>query len=443
MSSRCLVSLAACLALIPTGLRAQQRPLPSCDQYEVALRADPKNLEAAARLGQCSVRDYEMIAPGGDSSRLAFRSSWTTALRALRRAVELDPTYDRAYRPLFAILFAETRDGCSFATSACTHVAANVRDGDSVITTPRLVRLNTPGVDTYDEVISETQNKGHPNITEARDLAARWATVAPNDRRPHEYLGQALLRLGDPARAADELERAALLGDAASRRNLFWNRFEALVKSDRGADARRVLDEAVSDPARDTTHFRSYTVAGLNALVGRHRAPAVDSNLARQNRTRLDSILRSHPAEPVRPGFSARLAAGDTAGARRELAQTESGLTPRDGMRRFPRIGIMHLESAVSRLALGDTAVAETRLAEIEDVFNHGRFQFVTLMFEGDRPWLGRVWMLSGNLAAARRRFPDAARMYRRVIGLWGGGDPDVQPLVDEARAKLASLPVR
>ena len=29
--------------------------------------------------------------------------------------------------------------------------------------------------------------------------------------------------------------------------------------------------------------------------------------------------------------------------------------------------------------------------------------------------------------------------MYRRVVGLWGGGDPDVQPVVDQARAKLAA----
>lgn len=103
----------------------------------------------------------------------------------------------------------------------------------------------------------------------------------------------------------------------------------------------------------------------------------------------------------------------------------------------------MHLESAVSHLALGDTAGAETRLAEIEDVFNRGRFQYVTLMYQGVGPWLGRAWMLSGNLAAARRRFPEAERMDRRVTGLWGGGDPDLQPLVDDARAKLESLPVR
>jgi hypothetical protein len=87
------------------------------------------------RLGRCTVRDEEMVAPDGDSSRLAFRSSWTTALRALRHAVELNPGYVPAYQPLFFILFAETRDGCWHATGMCSHVASIVRDGDSVITT--------------------------------------------------------------------------------------------------------------------------------------------------------------------------------------------------------------------------------------------------------------------------------------------------------------------
>jgi hypothetical protein len=103
----------------------------------------------------------------------------------------------------------------------------------------------------------------------------------------------------------------------------------------------------------------------------------------------------------------------------------------------------MHLGSAGNHLALGDTAGAEARLAEIEQVLNDGRFQFTVSVMYGDRPWLGRAWMLSGDLAAARRRFSEAARMYRRVIGLWAGGDSDLQPLVGAARAKLESLPAR
>ncbi|HSQ31477.1 MAG TPA: hypothetical protein VLN49_16590 [Gemmatimonadaceae bacterium] len=117
MLTRFLLSFSAYCALLPENLQPQQRAPEPCHQYQAAVQADPRNLEAAASLGRCSFRDYEMIAPHGDSSRLAFRSSWNTALRALRHAVDVDPQYAGAYRPLFAILFAETRDGCSAATA--------------------------------------------------------------------------------------------------------------------------------------------------------------------------------------------------------------------------------------------------------------------------------------------------------------------------------------
>jgi hypothetical protein len=43
----------------------------------------------------------------------------------------------------------------------------------------------------------------------------------------------------------------------------------------------------------------------------------------------------------------------------------------------------------------------------------------------------------------ARGRPAEAARLYRRVIELWGGGDADLQPVVDRARERLSALPGR
>jgi tetratricopeptide (TPR) repeat protein len=417
MPSRLLRSLTAFAVLSAADLQALQGPPARCDRYESAVRADPNNLDAAANLGLCSVRDYEMIALDGDSTHLVFRSSWSTALRALRHAVELDRGYSRAYRPLFTILFAETRDGCSSVTRECRHVSPVVRAGDSVLTIPRLVRLNVPDVDTYEEVVRESQTTRRANLTEARALAERWVAVAPRDRRPHEYLGQALLRLGDPAAATAELESAATLGTPASRRALFWDRMEALVKSDRGEEARRVLDEAVSDPGRDTTQLHNYTLAGLNALLGRYR--------------------------PASPDTSVRArAAGDTSGARRELARQDSLLAPMQRMRRFPRVDETTLVSAEQHLALGDTLGAEARLSEIERPFNDQRFQYIVTVY-GAGAWPGRAWLLSGDMAAARGRREEASRMYRRVIGLWGGGDANLKAVVDQARARLFALSAR
>jgi len=365
MLRRCLVVLAVYCVLDPVCLGSQTTAPAPCDRFRAAVEADPKNLGAAVSLGLCTLEDEEMVAPGGDSSRLAFRSSWGTALRALRHAVEIDPTYDGAYRPLFYMLFADTRDGCSRSTGKCLHVAPILREGDSVLTPPRLVRSSPGGGSPYEGVVRETRASSQANIAEARALAERWASAAPNDRRPHEYLGRAFLRQGDPAAAANELELAAALGDAASRRELFWYRLEALVKSGRGVDARRVLDEAVNDPGRDTSALRAYTVAGLNELLGRNRPPPVDSARMRQmdsirmraNRMRIDSMsrtLQSNP--PARRGFSALLADGDTLEARRQLAQLDSTLARMSGGNSLPRVTAMHLGSATNHLALADTA---------------------------------------------------------------------------------------
>jgi tetratricopeptide (TPR) repeat protein len=425
-------------ALVALQPSIGQRPPQACDQFEAALRTDPRNLDAAANLGRCAFRDYEMIAPGGDSSRLVFRSSWSTALRALRHAVQIEPTYPNAYRPLFRILFAETRDGCSFVTGDCRYVAAVLRDGDTIVTVPRLVVLSAVP-DPYALVVQQSQTTRRENLIEARDIARRWAAVAPNDARPHEYIGQALLRLGDAAEATTELELAAAMGTAESRRALFWDRIEALIKTDRGVDARRVLDEAVADPERDTTLLEPHAVAGLNALLGRDRPAPVDSLRFRALWAQRDSMLRANPPRrDTSRSVSDLIAARDTAGARRALARVDSSITPRANV--IMSVGEATLWSARQHLALGDTAGALARLGDIERVLNSRQLRFAVTLLSWSPPWLGRAWLLAGDVAAALGKTEDARGMYRRVVGLWDGGDPEVQPVVDQARTRLDSL---
>jgi tetratricopeptide (TPR) repeat protein len=386
------------VALLAVRLGAQRAP-ESCEQFEAATRGDSASAQAWYRLGRCAHRDYEMVAPNGDSTRLAFRSSWTTALRALRRAVSLDPRFAPAYRPLFAILFAETRDGCSFASGLCTHVAPNLRDGDTVITIPRRVVV---GPDPYGAVVREADASRRTNLLEARDVAARWASVAPNDPAPHAYLGRALLRLGDPVGAADELERAAAMRTPNSRGEIFFDRFEALVKANRGADARRAIDEAASNPGRDSVHL-SVRLVGFDMLVGRvRRLPPrpIDWARARLNRARIDSM----PANRFGSDYPQEL-----------------------------------FGSARMHLAVHDTAGAEVQLAELERLVMKAPFQN-NFAIASLGPWLGDAWLLAGDVAAARGRRAEADGMYRRLVGLWEGGDSDLQHLVRDAQAHFAVL---
>lgn len=422
--------VAALLGVLWTSdLRAIQRPPEACDSHAAAVRADPADLDAAARLGQCSVRDYEMIALDGDSSRMVFRTSWSPALRALRHAVELDPGFERAYRPLFRILFADTRDGCSSVTWECRHVAPVLRIGDSIQTVPRLVDERSD--DPYGRVHEESRSTRRANLSEARALAERWATLAPRDRRPHEYLARALLHLGDHSAATVEFELAAALGTPASRRALFRDRVEALIRCDMGDEARRVIDEATSDPGRDTTSLDTYRLAALNALVGRDR-PMKVAPLS------LPPLGAGAPSAPPPPTIEELLAKGDESGARLLLARLDASLAPQPGEWRVPRVDETFLYAATMHLALGDTVAAESRLSQIDRALYDRHERFSELETYDGRPWLGRAWLLSGEVSAARGRRDDATRMFRRVIGLWAGGDADLQPLVERARTRLA-----
>jgi hypothetical protein len=101
------------------------------------------------------------------------------------------------------------------------------------------------------------------------------------------------------------------------------------------------------------------------------------------------------------------------------------------------------LLSAEAHLVLGDSAVALDRLVEFEE--HRWRFQpsYYNLWPQGlmlsSLLW-GRTWLLMGDLAAAQNRNDVAIRGYRRVVGMWGAGDAEVQPAVARARAALTRL---
>ena len=91
---------------------------------------------------------------------------------------------------------------------------------------------------------------------------------------------------------------------------------------------------------------------------------------------------------------------------------------------------------------LGDSAVALDRLVEFER-----RWVYQPLisplwpqgLMMSSMLW-GRTWLLMGDLAAARGRNDVAIRAYRRVVGMWSTGDPELQPAVVRARQALATL---
>jgi len=136
------------------------------------------------------------------------------------------------------------------------------------------------------------------------------------------------------------------------------------------------------------------------------------------------------------------LAAGDTGAARSMLAREDSDIASNSRWRMASRESEAIFASAEQHLALGDTSGAEAQFARIEEVFIDAQFRFSPLLRGYGRPWIGRAWLRHGDVLAARRHRDDAIKMYRRVVGLWGGieTDPEITPVVDSARSRLASL---
>ena len=132
------------------------------------------------------------------------------------------------------------------------------------------------------------------------------------------------------------------------------------------------------------------------------------------------------------------LALGDTTRFRRALAALDSSL---DAQRDEADAGEA-IVAAEAHLVLMDTAGALARLRTFRD--NTWAMTPIIGQIGIGFGQVGMLWprtfLLLGDLAAASGSRAEAAQGYRRFIGMWDGGDAETQPLVQRARAALASL---
>lgn len=102
----------------------------------------------------------------------------------------------------------------------------------------------------------------------------------------------------------------------------------------------------------------------------------------------------------------------------------------------------LSLVGAYGHLSLADTAGALVALRRFRDVT--WRHTSILDQLVGGFAFAGMLWprtfLLLGDLAAATGRREGAADAYRKFIGMWETGDPEVQPMVERARAALAKL---
>lgn len=479
--------------------QARNRWGESCDAYGSLVRADSADVEAWYNLGECNYHNPDVIAIGGDTTRVAFRGSWNLALRAFRRTLELDPTYHLAFAHIPDILQTDQRTGCRAPApgQACVeaYAAIVVRDGDSLATTP-VSQVTGQAELARQRMDAARTNSRRANYLQAADIARAWVEAGagrPEPRARSAY-GRALLRTGDLQGAAREMGAAA--GPSWSRPEriqITADQLELLLKLDRHAEALALVDSLLA--ATDTTVPVRVAGALIAATMGRLHGfdqrtstlsplPAArpyfaatarvavgitPESLAATERDVSAAItaqsggrvapsavlgplyiwgLRLHPAGSVALDTADRspllritafMLGGDAARARAALQQFDS--TVLAAAIETPEDGSLLL-SADAHLMLGDSAAALDRLVEFER-----RWLYQPLLSQlwpqglmiSSMLW-GRTWLLMGDLAAARGRNDVAIRAYRRVVGMWSTGDAEVQPAVTRARQALARL---
>jgi tetratricopeptide (TPR) repeat protein len=467
----------------------------ACTIFDRMVRNDSSDVEAWYNLGECSFHDQTVLPVSGDSNHFVFRSSWNVMLRAFRKTLELDPTYHLAFQHIQDALLARSRNGCRLAAdeTVCSQrfvfKSALLRRGDTLVTIP------TDSEAVFQDQVVEGQRTGahRQNLLEARRDAEAWLAAGPGESQPLIAYFRILLRVGDLSTADSVLRVVA--PQRLSGFILFFflaDRFELALKLGHGAVAAELADSLAV--LTDSTSSHTMAVV-LSSIVGRsaglepaiHLAvqgpPWVSQYLVEQARALVgapaDGVFEAEAifSQNVLPGFG--------------IDRTISGLAPSlvwaDFARRHGRWPVTDTMSTdprvalISVLATGDTARLRFALARFDSIaaarrddsdmgyallganahlvigdtagaLNHLRaFRDITWAHTPALDQLGpglafsgmlwpRTLLLLADLAAATGQREEAARAYRLFVEMWEHGDPEVQPIVQRARAALAGL---
>jgi tetratricopeptide (TPR) repeat protein len=240
----------------------RNRYVEACDAYAELLRSDSLDVDALFGLGHCQSLDNSIeFGTPGDTASLRFHSNWNSALRALRRVIELDPTNHIAFDDIVRLLSTEVRGGCRLreGSSSCVEKSARGaivrRSGDTLIVVPAsdtVLRRHATEANSADT--------RRTNLELARQLAYAWTELAPRESRARVRLVGVLLRQGRIAEAERELAKVTMasLADAPSQRLALMARVEVAMKTWKWSEAGRLVDSmsrAVERSIRNTANY--------------------------------------------------------------------------------------------------------------------------------------------------------------------------------------------
>lgn len=387
------------------------------------------------------------------------------------------------------------------ATTGCRYFTAwLIRAGDSVTATPVDIR-NADAQRRQAEEYVRTQSRRR-NLAAASEVAEAWVRAAPDEPRAHGALAFVLVQQGHLARAAEALRRAGDAGSVLENLRRAFQRMEIAHKMGRGLEAIRLYDSlrtapdglpgaprmrignAVSGygpPFGRMTEFDSLMTANMGtanappavlafqkvairAILG---GPVDDSlavaemrlfEMTRANRGVASATNTIAPSlmyllrapRPQWPAVDTTLRDPRLRPAialmRRDTAALRGGAMAVDSLLRAgTAAGGGDLDQAViaaeAWLALGDSAAAlrVLRFALDTAALQASYFPAQSQGFTS-AAFAPRLMLLRADLAAARGQRDEARLWYDRFIEIWSTASPELQPVVERARAARAGL---
>jgi tetratricopeptide (TPR) repeat protein/tRNA A-37 threonylcarbamoyl transferase component Bud32 len=419
------------------GALAEEHYPEACDRFRAVVARDPTDFAAWIGLGECQFRDGAVVRDSASPSGMRFRSSYASAARAYRRALELAPWLTGAFLPrLTERLLVDPNQvvrGYGLPPDTGMYWAHPALVNDTLAFVPYPVgevRAAQPWTEpaTLDEALARDRET-------LRGLAESWASAYPTSPDAAAAAAQAAEQLArvshDDAMISAALERVShALGlaprDSLAALRLAHTRVRLLLKLGRFAEARAAAESLLASH-RDPDSAVADTLAPLAVLVGQAQTAARLSALNARLLAAGEFAGFPLPLLEVRERLRAYAAVGGPADSLRALtARADSGLrlaalgrglaAGRDRLLgdaaalAFPMIGPgpMHgkagpnyLLQMQAQLARGDSAGVRARLTAAQAVRTGVRPQDIAVALTFQEAWL---WLQVGDSAAAERR---------------------------------------
>jgi len=370
------------------------------------------------------------------------------AITALRHAVELDSTnYDAANS--LAVVLNDTRDYAG--ADRLYHVAlASAPANGTLLTNLALLYVEMGRHASFDSVMAVIASRGVPFPTalprfaesyNKRDyeaderLARQYADTSTDAQFALADLAQLHGRLREAEQRYTQANgaKARLHADTVSPYVVAYG--EALVNAEVRGDAPRgvaALDAAAhAVPVATVPVSRNGNLYWLAAGYARAGAPAKARDVLTRYESRMDTVARREYAVNIaRLHGMIALAEGKTDSAVADFRRGDNeadGLPTRNCIACTPLL----LGLAFDRAGRADSArLYFTRYVEMHAV---GRWGV-------DKVDLGPALFRLGELYEGAGDAAHAGEYYGRFVDLWANADPELQPRVAEARARVAQL---